>query len=127
VDQKSVSEEGAAVIATIFVWPILPGKQEAWRRFCQVLVGRHINEYMDSRRRLGITKELIWLAQTPESDLAIMYVEVQHPKDTLVQLGASTHPFDRWLHKQLLELHGLNLTQPVSHPANELVLVWQVP
>jgi hypothetical protein len=115
------------VTAITFVWPILPGKQEAWRRFCQVLVGRHVREYVESRRRLGITRELIWLAQTPESDLAMMYVEVQHPEDILVQLGASAHPFDRWLRQQLLELHGLNLTQLASYPANELVLVWQTP
>ena len=115
------------MIATTFVWPILPGKQEAWRRFCQMLVGRHINEYMESRRRLGITKELIWLAQMPQSDLAIVYLEAQHPIDVLVLLGASSFPFDRWLHKQLLELHGLNLAQPRSHPASELVLVWQAP
>jgi hypothetical protein len=82
---------------------------------------------VESRRRLGITRELIWLAQTPESDLAMMYVEVQHPEDILVQLGASAHPFDRWLRQQLLELHGLNLTQLASYPANELVLVWQTP
>jgi hypothetical protein len=113
------------VTAITFLWPILPGKQETWRRFCQVLVGRHICEYVESRRRLGITKESIWLAQTPHGDLAIVYLEAQHPEDVLVRLGASDLPFDRWLRKQLLELHGLNLTQPGSHPSNELVLVWQ--
>jgi len=110
-----------------FVWPILPGQQEAWRRFCQVLVGRHSGEYAESRRRLSITKELIWLAQTPWGDLAIMYLEAQHPEDILAQLGASDLPFDRWLRKQLLELHGVNLPQPRSYPASELVLAWQLP
>ena len=121
---KSESMEGAAVTAITFVWPILPGKQEAWRRFCQVLIGRYIGEYEDSRRRLGITKELIWLAQRPQSDMAVVYVEAQHPEDVLMRLGASNLPFDRWLCRQLLELHGLNLTQSRREPANELVLVW---
>lgn len=110
-----------------FVWPILPGKQEAWRRFCQVLIGRHSSEYAESRRRLGITREQIWLAQMPQNDLAIMYVEVRHPEDIFVLLSVSALPFDRWLCKQLLELHGLNLAQPRSHLASELVLVWQAP
>jgi hypothetical protein len=110
-----------------FAWPILPGQQEAWRRFCQGLVGRHSREYTESRKRLSITKELIWLAQTPWGDLAILHQEAEYPIDMLVQLGASDLPFDRSLSKQLLELHGLNLTQPRLHPASELVLAWQLP
>jgi hypothetical protein len=115
------------VRAITYVWPILPGKQEAWRRLYQVLVGRHSREYAESRTRLGITREQIWLAQTPQSDLAIMHLELQHPEDILVRLSGSALPFDRWLCKQLLELHGLNPAHPRSHPASELVLVWQAP
>ena len=113
--------------ATTYVWPILPGKQEAWRRYCQVLVGRFSREYAESRRQLGIKREQIWLAQTLHSDLAIVYLEAQHPEDLLVQLDASDLPFDRWLRKQLLELHGLNLAQPRLYPVSELILAWQAP
>jgi hypothetical protein len=107
------------------ILPILPGKQEAWRRFCQTLLGRRFCEYAESRRRLGITKELIWLAQTPQGDLAVIYLEAPDPEYMLVQLGASDLPFDRWLRNQWRELHGLDLTQPPSGPTNELVLAWQ--
>ena len=110
--------------AMTLVWPILPGKQEAWRRFCQTLLVGRSCEYAESRRRLGITKELIWLAQTPHGDLAVVYLEAPDPEHVLVQLGASDLPFDRWLRKQWRELHGLDLAQPPSVPANELVLEW---
>jgi hypothetical protein len=112
------------VTAMTLVLPILPGKQEAWRRFCQTLLGRRLCQYAESRGRLGITKELIWLAQTPQGDLAVVYLEAPHPEHVLVQLGASDLPFDRWLRKQWQELHGLDLTQPPLGPENELVLVW---
>jgi len=115
---------GQDVSAMSIVWPILPGKQEAWRRFCQALLGGRLREYTESRRRLGITKEMVWLAQTPQSDLAIVYLEATHPEQVLLRLGASDIPFDCWLRKQLLELHGLDLTQP-PRPATELVLAWQ--
>jgi hypothetical protein len=118
-------KEGDNMNAMTFVWPILPGKQEAWRRFYQMLLGRCFCEYVESRRRLGITKELIWLAQTPQGDRAIVYLEAAQPERVLLQLGASELAFDRWLRKQLLELHGLDLTQPPSGPANELVLEWR--
>ena len=111
--------------AITFVWPILPGKQEAWRRFYQMLQGRRFCEYVESQRRLGITKELIWLAQTPQGDRAIVYLEAAQPERVLLQLGVSELAFDRWLRKQLLELYGLDLMQPPSGPANELVLAWQ--
>ena len=110
--------------ALTLVWPILPGKQEAWRRFCQALHGGRFCEYAESRRRLGITKELIWLAQTPHGDLAVVYMEAPDPERVLAQLSASDHPFDSWLRKQWRELHGLDLAQPPSGPANELVLEW---
>ena len=107
------------------VWPILPGKQEAWRRFCQALLGGRLDEYAESCRRLGITKELIWLAQTSEGDLAIVYLEATHPDQVLPHLAASDLPFDCWLRKQVLELHGVDLTQP-QRSGSELVLAWQM-
>ena len=42
--------------------PILPGRQEAWRRFAQELQGSRRSEHADSRQRLGITGERV-LAQ----------------------------------------------------------------
>ena len=112
--------------AIAFVWPILPGRQEAWRRFCQALLGSRLCEYEESRQRLGITKELIWLAQTLQGDMAIMYLEAEHPEQMLPQLAASDLPFDRWLRQQLLELHCLDVTQPKAGLANELIFVWQI-
>jgi hypothetical protein len=56
------SQEEMNVATVAFVSSILPGKQEEWRRFCQVLQGSRRAEYEESRRRLGITRELAWLA-----------------------------------------------------------------
>ena len=41
----------------VLTFPILPGKVEAWRRFCQELAGSRSTLYEASRRRLGITRE----------------------------------------------------------------------
>jgi hypothetical protein len=118
-------KEGISVAAIAFVWPILPGRQEAWRRFCQVLLGSRLCEYEESRQRLGVTKELIWLAQTLQGDMAIMYLEAEHPERVTPQLAASELPFDRWFGGQLLELHGLDVTQLPSGSLSELVFAWQ--
>ena len=107
------------------VLPILPGKQEEWRRFCQVLLGSRRGAYEESRRRLGITRELAWLSAALQGDLAIVYLEAEHAEQVLPLLVASDLPFDRWFRQQLLELHGLDVTQPQAAPPKELIFVWQ--
>src|SRR5579859_4773700 len=82
----TVREEGIGVnearqdgtTALSCVLPILPGKQEAWRRFCQELEGSRHGEYEWTRQRLGITKECIWFAQMPQGEMAIVYLEMEH-------------------------------------------------
>jgi hypothetical protein len=39
------------------VLPILPGKVEAWRHFCQELQGARRADYEASRRRRGVVAE----------------------------------------------------------------------
>jgi hypothetical protein len=56
--------------ATLIVMlPLLPGKQEAWRQFCQTLQGSRRQEYGGSLQRMGITKQEVWLSQTAHRDL----------------------------------------------------------
>ena len=45
----------------IWAAPLLPGRSEAWRRFCQELMGSQRAQYVNSRRRLGIGHEEAWL------------------------------------------------------------------
>jgi hypothetical protein len=47
---------------------LLPGKQEAWRQFCQTLQGSRRHEYAGSLQRMGIIRQAIWLAQTAQVD-----------------------------------------------------------
>ena len=115
--------------AIAFVSPILAGKQEAWRRFCQKLLGSRRCEYEESRKRMGITKELAWLHHGQgayEGDVAIVYLEVEYPAQLVQQLLTSEHPFDRWFRQQLLELYGLDQAYPSICQLNELVFAWHV-
>lgn len=108
-----------------FATPILPGKLEAWRRFNQESLGSRLTAHEASRRRLGITRELAWLQQTPEGDIAIVYLEVEDPERAFQELGASSDPYDVWFRQQVLEIHGLDLTQPPDGPLPELAFEWQ--
>ena len=112
-----------AVLA--FALPILPGKQEAWRRFCQELQESRYCEYEESRLRLGITREVTWFARTAQGEVAIVYLEADHPEQVFPGLAASDLPFDGWLRQQLLELHGFEVAKRPHDLAQELIYTWQ--
>jgi hypothetical protein len=111
------------VVALVIASSILPGKSEAWRRFTQEMLASRREEYEASRQQLGITKELMWLIQTSRGDTVIVYLETEEHEHVMAKLIASTLPFDSWFKRQILEIHGLNLTQ--SHESSkELVFAW---
>ena len=112
-----------AVLA--FALPILPGKQEAWRRFCQELLESRFCEYQESRQRLGITREVTWFAQTKQGEMAIVYLEADYPELVFPNLGKSDLPFESWLKQQLLDLHGIDLEKRPYGLAHELIYMWQ--
>ncbi len=110
--------------ALTVVLPLLPGKQEAWRRFCQALQGSRRCEYEAWREWMGITKEEAWLSQTLQGDLVRIHLEAERPEHVLACLATSNRPFDRWFREQVLELHGLDMMQLVPASAHELIFVW---
>lgn len=112
-----------AVLA--FALPILPGKQEAWRRFCQELLESRYREYKQSRQKLGITREVVWFTQTEQGEMAIVFLEAEHPELVFAGLGESDLPFDRWLRQQLSELHGFDAGKLLHGLPSELIFTWQ--
>ena len=116
-----------AVTAIILTAPILPGKLEAWRRFCQEMQGRRQEGYEQSRRQLGIASEAVWLLRTARADVAVVRVNTEEPEHLLARLAASDHPFDRWFKEQIGEICGLDLSPAFVGPTMELVFTWQQP
>jgi hypothetical protein len=115
----------------VLTFPILAGKVEAWRRFCQEISGSRQQMYITSRRRLGITHERLALVETPFGSTAVTTLEAPDVGQVLGQIINSKLPFDRWYRERVLELHGINLTGydqfilPVPPPQNqELLFEW---
>ena len=118
----------------VLTFPILPGKVEAWRRFCQEMAGSRSIPFEASRRRLGITRERMALVENGFGAAAVTTFEAKNVGRTLGQIMTSDLPFDGWYRKQLEELHGVNLThyqqfaqlEPDALP-QELLFEWSVP
>jgi hypothetical protein len=117
----------------VLTFPILAGKVEAWRRFCQELSGSRRSPYEASRRRLGITREQLALVDTAYGATAVTTLEAPDVAQALGQIIASSLPFDVWYRKRLRELHGVNLagyeqfSQPTPLPQDqELLFEWKL-
>lgn len=118
----------------ILTFPIVAGKVEAWRRFCQELSGSRRQMYEASRHRLGITRERLALVETAFGSAAVTTLEAPDMDRALGQIIASNLPFDRWYREQVRELHGINLAgyeQFLQHtplpPDQELIFEWALP
>jgi hypothetical protein len=94
----------------VLTFPILAGKVEAWRRFCQELAGSRRKPYEASRQRLGITRERLSLVETTFGSMAVTTLEAPDIAQAFGQIIASKHSFDIWYRERLQELHGINLT-----------------
>ena len=117
----------------ILTFPILAGKVEAWRRFCQELSGARLQMYLSSRRRFGITGERMALMETPYGSTAVTTLEAPSVDRVLGQVIASSHSFDVWYRERLQELHGITLagyeqfSQATETPDNqELLFEWTI-
>lgn len=120
----------------VLTLPIVPGKVEAWRRFCQDLAGSRLKLYEASRRRLGITCERLALVETAFGSAAVITLEALDVGQALGQIITSNLPFDRWYREKMQELHGVNLaryehfSQPALLPSplkQELLFEWKLP
>lgn len=123
--------KAAPISGIVLTFPILAGKVEAWRRFCQELSGSRLQMYLSSRRRLGITHERLTLVETPFGATAVTTLEAHDVGRVFGQIITSRLPFDVWYRERLQEMHGINLmayeqfSQPMPLPQNqELLFEW---
>jgi hypothetical protein len=111
------------MVEWLVVAPILPGRQEAWRRFCQDSLDGWRAGYEESRDRLGIRRELRWITRGLGVDLAVVYLESSGPLPPVHSRTA----FDRWCQAQCEALHGPTRPGLLPGPPGDLVFRWAAP
>ena len=105
-----MSDQVTTAQAVAFAIPLLPGKTDIDRsamRSCWR--GDRRTAYEASRRRLGITREAVWIQQLPSGDIAIVHLEADDLNRALTGITTSEDHFDRWLREHSLEVHGVDL------------------
>ena len=121
--------DGGNVVSSrslLLVWDIPPDQEEPWRRFLQELSEPPYEEYAPSRRRLGISTELVWLLPKPSGGgVAIVYLEADNPERALDELAVSEAPFDSWYGTQMRKLFGLDMGHLERVADGELLFAWR--
>ena len=105
--------------------PLVPGKTEEWRYWVQEMAGARLSAFQTSRKRLGINREASFLQETPQGDMAILYIEAEDMARAFQGLAISQDPFDVLFRQKTQEFFGLDLAQPPSGPLPETVFDWK--
>ena len=108
--------------STVFAVPIQAGKTDAWKATIAEMKGPRKNEYLQARKNLGITKEVVCLQQTPHGDYVCVYIEAANVSRILQDMIDATDSFHSWFAETVLkDIHGLDTSQPAP-PTNEVFM-----
>jgi hypothetical protein len=100
---------------------MLPGKTDVDRAMLQSCDhGEHKAAYEASRERCGISRESVWIQETPGGDIAVVYMEADDLQGAFGTLGTSSDPFDSAFRDHILEVHGIDLTSGFPPPERAL-------
>jgi hypothetical protein len=109
----------------LLAWDVPPDQEEPWRRFLQELSDSRYQQYAQSRRRLGVLTESVWLAPKPSGGgVAIVYLEAKDPEWALRELAVSEAPFDSWYGREMRSLFGLDVARLERVGSSELLFDW---
>jgi hypothetical protein len=111
---------------SLWVWEVPADQEEPWRRFLQELSGSRYEQYAESRRRLGISAESVWLApKSSGGGVAVVYLEAEDPERVLRELAASDASFDSWYGTEMRKLFGCDFARLPRVAGGEPLFAWR--
>ena len=114
--------------SSLLAWDVSADQEEPWRRLLQELsdARREEEEYVGSRRSLGVSAESVWLAPKPSGGgVAVVYLEALDPERALRELAASEAPFEWWYGREMRRLFGFDLARVPGAGSGELLFTWR--
>jgi hypothetical protein len=93
-------------------FPVLPGKTADARAFFRELEGSRKPDFDRSERRIGITKELWFVAESPAGDQLLGYMEAPDFNSAFGAFVQSRDEFDLWFKTRFAAVTGVDLNNP---------------
>lgn len=107
------------------VFPLLPGKELDFHRFCEELAGPRAEQARDFFGRFGVVRETWMLQHTGSGSQIAVCSQVEHQLlQRVAEYGASQHEFDQWFKAQVQDLSGIDVNQSPLGPPTELAFDW---
>jgi Family of unknown function (DUF6176) len=103
------------------VVPVQPGKSDDARAFMRELEEQRKDAYAQSERRIGIDKEVWFLAAADSGDLLVSYMESPDFANALRLFSESQDEFDLWFKGRLADSTGIDLNNPPEMTLPELL------
>lgn len=108
-----------------FALPILPGKVEDVKRFCEEMDrGARAKEWDESRRRMGAHEVKVFIQPIGAGERAVLiaYWKVEDTERVVRELAQSQEPFDVWFREGVREYHNVDLSQgPLRAPPGKVI------
>ncbi len=101
--------------------PVASDKTEAAREFMRDLEEVRKADYVASEERIGISKEVWFLAPLPDGAALVAYIESDDFNRSLGEFVTSRDDFDLWFKMRLAESTGLDLNYAPSGPMPEML------
>ncbi len=101
--------------------PVQPGKSDDARAFMRELEEQRKDAYAQSEQRIGIDKEVWFLARAESGDLLVSYMESPDFANALQLFSASQDEFDLWFKRRLADSTGVDLNNPPEMTLPELL------
>ena len=101
------------------------GTEERWRRLWQDIAELRQDQFAAVCRQAGITRVQVRLLQLRHSELLLVTVQMQEPRQTGEALTSSQSPFAYWLREQVQGLLGWNLQEILVDPPSALLFTWE--
>jgi hypothetical protein len=121
VDTHSPANEVGKIQTVCLALPLLPGVSSTEREeMLSCWRGERAEEHSASRQRHGITRESVWIQDTPNGDIEVILIESPDIATALLGIATSQEAHDVWFRNHVSAMHGVDLTQGMSLP--DLVL-----
>lgn len=101
--------------------PVVSGRSDDARDFMRELEESRKQEYARSEERIGITKEVWYLAALPAGEVLVAYMETDDFGRALELFSQSRDDFDMWFKLRLSEVTGVDLNNPPEMTLPELL------
>src|SRR4051812_45311631 len=103
------------------VLPVQHGHSDDARDFMRELEASRKADYAHSEERIGITKEVWFMAAAGGEDVLIGYMETGDFANALALFSGSQDDFDLWFKRRMAESPGLDPNNPPGMPRPQML------